>query len=48
MKAIQGLVGLGLCLVGISFANAQAAKCSAVVTKQSMAPNPNKEKTWDI
>ena len=48
MKAIKGLVGLGLCLVGISFANAQATKCSAVVTKQSMAPNPNEEKTWDI
>ncbi len=48
MKAIQGLVGLGLCLAGISFANAQTAKCSAVVTRQSISPDPNEEKTWNI
>lgn len=48
MKAIQGLVGLGLCVVGISFANAQTTRCSAVVTKASIAPDPNEEKTWNI
>ena len=34
--------------MGISFANAQNAKCSAVVTKQSISPDPNEEKTWSI
>jgi hypothetical protein len=49
MKAIQGLAGLGLCLLGVSFAHAQAAgKCSAVVTRHSVTPNANEEKTWDI
>ncbi len=48
MKAIHGLAGLGLCLLGASFANAQAAKCSAVVTRQSLSPHPDEEKTWNI
>lgn len=48
MKATHGLGGLALCLLGVSFANAQAPKCSAVVTKQSIRPNANEEKTWDI
>jgi len=48
MKAIQGILGLGLCVLGVSFASAQAAKCSAVVTKVSVAPNKDHEKTWDI
>lgn len=48
MKAMKGLLGLGLCLLGISYANAQAAKCSAVITKVSFAPNKDHEKTWDV
>lgn len=48
MKAIQGFLGLGLCLIGISFANAQAAKCNAVITKVSITPDQNQEKTWDV
>jgi hypothetical protein len=48
MKAIHGFLGLGLCLLGISYANAQAAKCSAVITKVSVTPNQSHEKTWDI
>jgi hypothetical protein len=48
MKAIHGLAGLGLCLLGVSFAHAQASKCNAVVTKLSVGPNANEEKTWDI
>ena len=48
MKAIQGVLGLGLCLLGVSYASAQAAKCNATITKASIAPNKNHEKTWDI
>ena len=48
MKAIHGLLGLGLCLLGVSYASAQAAKCSAVITKVSVAPNKEREKRWDI
>lgn len=48
MKALQGFLGLGLCLLGISFASAQVAKCSAVITKVSIAPAKDHEKTWDI
>ena len=48
MKAIQGFLGLGLCVLGVSFASAQAAKCDAAITKVSITPDKSHEQTWDI
>ena len=48
MKAKQACFAVGLCVLGISFAEAQAAKCSATVTKVAVTPNKDHEKTWNI
>ena len=49
MKAIQGLVGVGLCLLTVGIANAQTgSKCSANVTKRSVQASTRLERAWDI
>lgn len=49
MKAIHGLVGVGLCLLSLGLANAQTGrKCSASVTKRSVQPSAELERAWDI
>ena len=49
MKAIQGFVGVGLCLLSLGLANAQTgSKCSANVTKRSSQPSTRLERAWDI
>ena len=49
MKAIQGLVGVGLCLFSMGLANAQTgSKCSANVTKRSVQASTRLERAWDI
>ena len=49
MKAIQGLVGVGLCLLTVGVANAQTgSKCSANVTKRSVQASTRFERAWDI
>jgi len=48
MKATQAFFAVGLCVLGISFAEAQAAKCSATVTKVAVTPSKDHEKTWNV
>ncbi len=49
MKAIQGLVGVGLCLLSLGVAEAQTgSKCSANVTKRSVEASTRLERAWDI
>ena len=49
MKAIQGVVGVGLCLLSVGLANAQAgSRCSANVTKRSFEASTRQERAWDI
>ena len=49
MKAIQGFVGVGLCLLSVGLASAQSgSKCSANVTKRSVQTSTRLERAWDI
>lgn len=49
MKAIQGFVAAGLCLVTMGIADAQTgSKCSANVTKRSVQASTRLERAWDI
>lgn len=48
MKAIHGLVGVGLGLLSLVGAEAQNATCSAVVTKKSVHASTKRERAWDI
>ncbi len=49
MKAIQGLVGVGICLLSMGVADAQTgSKCNATVTKKSFAASARRERAWDI
>ena len=49
MKAIQGLVGVGICLLSMGIADAQTgSKCNATVTKKSFAASTRRERAWDI
>ena len=49
MKAIQGFVGVGLCLLSMGLASAQTgSKCGAMVTKRSVEASTRLERAWDI
>lgn len=49
MKAIQGFVGVGLCLLSLGLANAQTgSKCNATVAERSFEASTRLERAWDI
>ncbi|MEO8501747.1 MAG: hypothetical protein ABI565_12580 [Vicinamibacteria bacterium] len=48
MKAIQGFVSIGLCLVTVALAGAQGGSCDATFTKKSMKASTRFERGHDI